>query len=173
MLKISLISKINFAIFMATVFVCSSAFAEGDHKISFMDPMWDGKKLPSGMECSRQSGQNPHTPKLKITNLPNGTSYLRMVITDESYGGEGFHGIFRIKVPKGASEIVIPRIYEQAKKLPAGIELERGNGSPGGSQGHYLPPCSGGRNHNYYAEILPYNDSDEKLKENYIDFGRY
>ena len=138
-----------------------------------MDPMWDGKKIPSGMQCSRQGGVDPHTPKLKVTNLPKGTSYLRMVITDESYGSDGFHGIFKIKVPTGASEIVIPGIYEQKEQLPSGIELERGNGSPDGGRGHYLPPCSGNRNHNYFAEILPYNDSDEKLKENYIDFGKY
>jgi hypothetical protein len=166
----------SFFIFLfcvSIVFFHSSAFAADDHKISFMDPMWDGKTIPSGMECSRQGGEKPHTPKLKVTNLPKGTSYLRMVITDESYGGEGFHGIFKIKVPTGASEIVIPRIYELVEELPSGIELERANGNPGGGRGHYLPPCSGGRKHNYYAEILPYNSDDKKLKENYIDFGRY
>ena len=159
--------------FIATILIYSSAFAADDHKISFMNPMWDGKKIPIGMECTTQGGKNPHTPKLKVTNLPKGTSYLRMVITDESYGGEGFHGIFKIKVPTGASEIVIPRIYELVEELPSGIELERANGNPGGGRGHYLPPCSGGIKHNYYAEILPYNSDDKKLKENYIDFGRY
>ena len=97
--------------FIATILIYSSAFAADDHKISFMNPMWDGKKIPIGMECTTQGGKNPHTPKLKVTNLPKGTSYLRMVITDESNGGEGFHGIFKIKVPTGASEIVIPGIY--------------------------------------------------------------
>jgi phosphatidylethanolamine-binding protein (PEBP) family uncharacterized protein len=162
-----------FLLAAVTILFHSSAFAAGDHKISFMNPIWDGKRIPIGMQCSRQGGDNPHTPKLKVTNLPKGTSYLRMVISDESYGGAGFHGIFKIKVPTGASEIVIPGIYETTEQLPSGIELEKGNGSPAGGRGHYLPPCSGNRNHTYTAEILAYNDSDEKLKENYIDFGKY
>jgi len=150
-----------------------SAFAAEDHKITFMDPMWDGKTIPDKQQCpSRGAGVNPHTPKLKITNLPAGTKYLLMVITDENYGRSGDHGIFRLKVPSGATEVIFPRIYQLKEELPSGVTIEKGN-RWGMGVGHYIAPCSGGKNNNYYSDIIPYGEGDKKLGENYIDWGRY
>ena len=168
-----LVCNNSIVIFSVMMVLTGSAFAADEHKIEFMDSMWDGKTIPSGMECTAQVGKNPHTPKLKITKLPAGTKYLRMVITDENAGSDGQHGIFRLKVPSGATEVIFPSIYETAKKLPSGVTLEKNEGWGMSKEGHYLPPCSNGRDHNYYADIIPYDENDEKLGENYIEFGKY
>ena len=158
---------------VVTILIYFSAFAAEDHKIEFVDSMWDGKTIPDEQQCpSKGDGVNPHTPKLKITNLPKGTNYLLMVITDEDYGQSGDHGIFRLKIPSGATEIIFPRIYQLKEEMPPGVTIEKGNRWVMGV-GHYLSPCSGGRNHNYYSDIVAYGEGDKKLGENYIDWGRY
>ena len=150
-----------------------SAFATEDHKITFMDPMWDGKTIPSEQRCVKQSGKNPHTPKLKITNLPSGTKYLLMYITDDNVGRVGQHGIFRLEVPSGATEVIFPRIHEQAKTMPPGVTIEKGEWWYMSRRGHYLPPCSNGRRHLYYSDITAFGEGDKKITANYIDWGKY
>ncbi len=41
------------------------------------------------------------------------------------------------------------------------------------AKGHYLPPCSNGRNHNYYADIILFDGAGKKIAGTYIDWGRY
>jgi len=150
-----------------------SALAAEVHKIAFMDSKWDGKSIPDGQICTAQGGENPHTPKLKITNLPSGTNYLLMIITDEDAGENGAHGIFRLEVPSGATEVIFPPIHETAKAMPPGVTLEKREGWVMSRGGHYLPPCSNRRNHNYYSDITAFGEGDKKITNNYIDWGKY
>jgi len=162
---------------VVTILIHFSVFAAEDHKIEFVDSMWDGKTIPPEQQCpTRGAGVNPHTPKLKISDLPAGTKYLLMIITDENYGGKGDHGIFRLKIPSGAKEIIFPRIYQLKKEMPAGVTIEKANAWHswvGVRAGHYLAPCSGGRGNNYYSDIIFYGEGDKKLGGAYIDWGRY
>ena len=130
-------------------------------------------RIDNGQVCNTQGAPNPSTPALKVTGIPAGAKYLILKVTDEDYGNSGGHGIFRIDLPANTSETTIPSIFETKKELPAGVSLVKGEENGMSKHGHYLPPCSNGRNHAYYSDVEVYNSDDKKINANYIEWGRY
>ena len=149
----------------------------------FADSAWDGKKIPSTQWCSIFSGDGA-TPKLMIGNIPQGANAIIMEVNDEGYAPlskNGGHGKIGFWIKKGSSTaILVPVPGETTENLPKGTFIEAKSQSKGKyATAGYLPPCSGGRNHMYSANIKAVykakNDNEESklLGETYIQFGRY
>lgn len=147
----------------------------------FADSKWDGKKIPSTQVCFTDTAA---TPSLTISNVPKGTNAIIMEINDENYAplsSGGGHGKVGFWIDAESSTVTIPAVIgHTAKNLPSGTFIEADSRSKGryATRG-YLPPCSGGRNHMYSANIKAVykaKSDDEKSKllgETYIQFGRY
>lgn len=154
----------------------AEAGGHGNLKISFVSAGWDGKTIPDNQVCQRFGGKGS-TPSLKITGLPVGSHSVVLSFSDESYPpmDNGGHGILRYSIPSGSSEVVLPEVKGETDNLPKGVivvESHRGSGWSG-TGGAYLPPCSGGRNNSYYADIKVQDANGNDLNSTYIELGRY
>ena len=96
-----------------------------------------------------------------------------MIVTDADNGSPGDHGIFRLDVSSGTTEVIFPRIYETKKEMPVGVKIVEGNVWGAGKWGHYMPPCSGGRGNMYYCDITVFGDDDKDLGTTLIKWGEY
>lgn len=150
----------------------------------FADSKWDGKKIPKDQVCSLFTKKAGSTPSLIISNIPKGANAIIMEINDEGYlplSNDGGHGKVGFWIQKGSSSVTLPTVPgEMYENLPKDTFIESASKSKGryATRG-YLPPCSGGRNHMYSAEIKAVykaKKDDEKsllLGETYIQFGNY
>lgn len=150
----------------------------------FADNKWDGKKIPKDQVCSLFTKKAGSTPSLTISNIPAGTNAIIVEINDEGYmplSNNGGHGKIGFWIDEGSSTVTLPAVPgEIYENLPKNSFIESASRSKGkyATRG-YLPPCSGGRNHMYSAEIKAVykaKSDEEKSKllgESYIQFGRY
>jgi hypothetical protein len=146
--------------------------------VSFSDSLWDGKKIPKGQQCSRDSG-NANTPPLRVENIPEGVNAIIVEFNDESYqplsyaGGHGKIGFWT----NGKSSIDLPPQPAETKNLNDGAWVEAPDRGFNGTA--YLPPCSGGRGNFYSAEVKAVyknNDPNGQSKlyaKGYIGLGRW
>ena len=150
-------------------------------EISFADPIWDGKSVPEGQQCSRFKG-NGATPRLTVKNLPPGTNAIIMEYSDRSYApmDNGGHGKIGYRIPKGTTEITVPSVPGHTFDLPEGFFLVAAHANPSWDKaGAYMPPCSGGRGNYYYVTVKAVYDALSKGEESKllgkgkIGLGRY
>lgn len=166
---------------------CAGAYEPSPNMVKleakFLDKEWTGEKIPSGQQCKLFSG-NGSTPKMMISNLPAGTNAIIMEVNDLNYGplsSNGGHGKIGFWIEDGStSATLIPVPGHTSKNLPSGTFIERASLSKGRySTSGYLPPCSGGKNHMYTAEIKAVykaKNDDEKSKllgQTSVNLGRY
>jgi hypothetical protein len=147
----------------------------------FADSAWDGKKIPMNQVCFTDTGS---TPPLTISNIPQGTNAILMEVNDENYSplsSGGGHGIVGFWIDKGSSTVTLPAVLgHTTENLPKDTFIESASRSKGryATRG-YLPPCSGGNNHMYSANIKAVykakNDKEESklLGDTHIKFGKY
>jgi hypothetical protein len=137
-------------------------------EVSFVDSIWDGKKVPKGQQCKRFGGKNPETPRLMIKNIPPGTNAIIMEFSDESYPpmDDGGHGKIGYRIPENTKEIIIPSVLGHSFKLPEGFFIVSPHQAPDWDQaGAYMPPCSGGRGNSYYVTVKAvYQSSNEDME---------
>ena len=149
-------------------------------QVSFADPQWDGLSVPVGQRC-RWAGGNGSTPPLRVAGIPPGANALLVAFSDRSYflmdhGGHGELGLWLHDAPTSVS---IPAVAGESLALPDGMFVERRHqGWLRGHGGAYLPPCSGGRGHHYYATLRAvYKAADggesRLLGEGRIELGEY
>ena len=145
-----------------------SSFIETDLEVTIADSFWDGKSIPEGQQCVRFGGKNPMTPRLKINNIPPGTSAIIMEYSDRSYPSMdyGGHGIVGYRINKGTRSVIIPSIPGYSYELPDGFFIISSHrGSWFHKAGAYLPPCSGGRKNSYYVTIKAVSISSNNKEE--------
>lgn len=123
--------------------------------VSFVNPEWNGKTIPSGQQC-RMFGGKGGTPALKVDDIPAGANAIIIEYNDLSFGplsNGGGHGTIGHWI-KGPSATLAAVPGETASDLPANTFIERKALSSGqyASPG-YLPPCSGGRGNTYAAVV--------------------
>lgn len=61
--------------------------AVGNHselKVTFLDPSWDGEKIPEGQHCKKFGG-NGSTSSLKIENIPLSINIIIVEFSDRSF----------------------------------------------------------------------------------------
>lgn len=149
-------------------------------QVAFADPQWDGRTVPVGQRC-RWAGGNGSTPALRVDSIPRGANALLVEFSDRSYflmnhGGHGEIGLWLRGTP---ASVTIPAVAGESLELPEGMFVERKHqGWLRGHGGAYLPPCSGGRGHRYYATVKAvYKAADggesRLLGEQSIELGEY
>ncbi len=150
-------------------------------EVGFADPAWNGRAIPAGQQCGQFGGKGA-SPALTVRGIPPGTTDLVVEFNDSDYpplSTDGGHGSIRVAVPPGATQTTVPAVPGETNTLPAGVvkeESHRGPMSPGTA---YLPPCSGGRGHSYFADVKAVTrpaapaDRGKLLGTGRITLGRY
>lgn len=162
-----------------SVILCWAAPAAADDlTVALADPAWDGKAIPAGQHCTKFGGHGA-TPPLAVANLPAGTDFLVVAFGDHDYqplSQPGGHGTIGFAVPAGATAVTLPAVPGERDDLPAGAEVVARNWAKGSyAVPGYLPPCSGGKNHRYFARVIAQSGGAEgdDLAETEVEIGRY
>ncbi len=172
-------------------FVCSTILALGlaalaapaqaaDLKVSFADPAWDGRKIPSGQHCSKFGGHGA-TPPLRVEGIPAEANAIIVEYNDRSFrklSYDGGHGKIGHDIPPGVGVVVLSAVPgETSSGLPDGTWIHKRNRATGSyARPGYLPPCSGGRGNSYFAEVFAVRksgDDMEELAEGKLNLGTY
>lgn len=185
MRKISLICALTLALALGS---CQSQAPDSDLtaanglQLELADREWDGERIPKGQQCSRQRGENPSTPGVRVSNLPKGTDAIVLEFSDRDYGpmDDGGHGKVGFEILDGTSEVIIPSIPGHTFDLPEGFFLVQEHQAPNfDTAGAYMPPCSGGADHSYYVtvkavELVSLENSEFRvLDEGILELGKY
>ncbi|TNJ44789.1 hypothetical protein [Phaeobacter sp. B1627] len=135
---------------------------------------WNGKKVPSGQQCHLFGGKGS-TPPMKVSQLPDGTAWVYVEYNDQDYrplSKNGGHGVIGYPV-KGSTADLYP-VPGIVKKLPGQarvISASRGTGEY--KSNGYMPPCSGGNGHRYFAIVKAISASGKVLEQTRVNIGRY
>lgn len=151
-------------------------------RLSFAEPIWDGKHVPAGQQCHRFGGVNPKTPVIKVTNIPVAANAIVVEFSDRSYTPmeNGGHGKIGYEIPKGSDTVLVPSVMGHTFELPDGVFLVSAHRNPSWDDaGAYMPPCSGGSDNSYYATVKAISrttvtgDKPLLLGEGVIQMGSY
>ncbi|MCR9220514.1 MAG: hypothetical protein NXI21_09835 [Alphaproteobacteria bacterium] len=168
------------ALFALALAMSGGSAQAQDLTVTFADPAWDGERIPDGQHCKKFGGDGA-TPPLRVSNIPAEANALVVEFNDKSYqplSRNGGHGIIGFVIEPGVGETVLPAVPGGAAEMPEGVWLEKKNRAKGAwrSPG-YLPPCSGGRNNRYEAEVYAVvraaDGAYEEIAEGEISLGRY
>ena len=125
-------------------------------KVSFADSAWNGEKIPDGQQCSKFWGKGA-TPALRVENIPARVNAIIVEFNDRDYpplSDDGGHGKIGFWVSEGSSNTVLPSVPGETDSLPEGSFVEEPNQATGSyATPGYLPPCSGGNDHAYFAIV--------------------
>ncbi len=165
---------------LATLLAASMhSYADDKLKVSLTDSAWDGKKVPSGQQCSKFDGKGS-SPLLKIKNIPEGANAIVMEYSDRTYKPMdlGGHGKFGYRIKSGKSIVKVPSVKGHTFDLPKNFFLIEAQRAPSwDTAGAYLPPCSGGNGHDYYLTVKAVNEVDggirAVLSQTEIELGKY
>ena len=171
--------KVTFiSIVMICFFACSnspyqSAEDVAELTVSFVDPEWNGKKIPKIGQCKNCGGEGL-SPSLLVKNIPKNADFLVFEYKDKTMGV--FHGAIRFQISE-QSEFTVPSIPEQTFDLPHGSDLVAEHTAPIGSPGAYMAPCGCGFNNKYAATIMAIQNESSGHKllfgKTKINLGRY
>lgn len=143
--------------------------------VSLADPAWTGDKIPAGQQCTKFGGQSPMTPALKVEGLPAGTVEVLVEFNDDDYydlSYDGGHGIIAFAAGPGAA--VLPAVPGESRDMPPGVRVAQKNRATGSyARPGYLPPCSGGNDHSYFAVVKAVDGNEDILAEGRVTIGRY
>ena len=139
-----------------------------------LSPPWDGKTVPAGQQCRIDHGTGA-TPPMAVKGLPPGTAQIVVAYNDRDYpplSRNGGHGTLGFAVSGSAA--TLPAVPGHTKKLPAGITVVARAKSTGdyASPG-YLPPCSGGKGHRYFAVVTAVDAAGKALDQTTVELGKY
>lgn len=148
--------------------------------ITLTDPAWNGFQIPAGQQCSKFGGKGA-TPALRIGNIPAGANAIFVEFNDRDYqplSDDGGHGKIGFWIGKGAKSADLPAVPGETDEMPKGAFLEERNRATGSfATGGYLPPCSGGNGHVYFADIKAVKKAEGErpkvLAETRFLLGRY
>lgn len=161
------------AIVLAAAVGSANAEKKTELSVSHLDPDWrDGKgDVPEKGICLRDDGKSL-SPSIKVTSIPAGTKLLILKFTDDDYGYEGGHGVFKYKLA-GETEIKISPIGGEKDFLPPNIIGGEGHHCGNCWEEDYLGPCSGGKGHIYRVNIYAQNKDGEILAKGTLLLGTY
>ena len=148
--------------------------------VDMADPAWNGFQIPAGQQCSKFGGKGA-TPPLRIGNIPAGANAIIVEFNDRDFqplSDDGGHGKIGFWIAKGAKSADLPAVPGETDDMPKGAFLEERNRATGSyATGGYLPPCSGGNGHVYFADIKAVNkvegEDTKVLAETRFLLGRY
>lgn len=157
----------------ALALMVSTTAAMADLSVRLGAP-WDGKKVPAGQHC-KLFGGNGSTPPMQVAGIPAGTTWLVVEFNDRDFGplsNNGGHGV--IGFPVRGATATLPAVPGMTDALPGNARVLKAARSTGeyASRG-YLPPCSGGRNNRYFAEVKALDQAGKVLGKAQVELGRY
>jgi len=172
-----MIKRILCAATFGAALLSTPALAQ-DMTVTLTDPVWDGKRVPASQVCGRFGGKGAVSPSMLVSNLPDGVVAIDVWFSDDNnermnWGG---HGKVKYLVPAGAKSFEMKSFPAESDDLPDGVVSVRDHkGSQwSGTGGAYLPPCSGGKGHNYSAYILARDADDDRVGPRLkIKFGSF
>jgi len=136
---------------------------------------WDGVTVPAGQQCKLDRGGKGATPPMTVSGLPAGTAQVVVAFNDRDYpplskqGGHGTIG-FAVSGPKA----VLPPVPGHTKKMPAGaMVVARAKSTGSYASAGYLPPCSGGKKHRYFAIVSAVDAAGKTLEQVTVELGKY
>lgn len=138
------------------------------------DPRWDGVRVPEEARCGRPDGSAPaQSPALRVTGMPQGTDALLLAFNDVDYeplATGGGHGVLRVEVPPGVTDIDVPAVPELTDTgLPAGVSVHAHN--RGRSPIGYRAPCGGGDKAHQYEVVVTALCGTEAVAECVVSLG--
>lgn len=143
--------------------------------VELADAAWNGDKVPSGQQCQKFGGINPVTPKLSVSDIPAGTDTIVLEYSDRDSQkmNNGGHGRMSFEIKTGSSMVEIPSVSGHTFDIPALFKIIEAHRSPGWDKaGAYMPPCSGGKGHEYYVTVKAV--SGEKVNaSSIIELGKF
>ncbi|MCF4167188.1 hypothetical protein L2U69_16185 [Zavarzinia compransoris] len=149
--------------------------ATGELIVTLSDPAWTGGAIPDGQQCTKFGAVAPMTPPLKVSGLPIGTLRVIVEFNDEDFqplSYDGGHG--KIDFEVGPGEAYLPAVPGETDQMPPGVRIAAKNRATGDfARPGYLPPCSGGRDHDYFAVVKAIGPTQEVLAEGRVDIGSY
>ncbi|MDP3339524.1 hypothetical protein [Frigidibacter sp.] len=136
---------------------------------------WDGVTVPQGQQCKFNRSGKGATPPMTVTGLPAGTAQVVVAFNDRDYpplskqGGHGTIG-FTVSGPTAS----LPPVPGHTKKMPAGAAVvARAKSSGKYASPGYLPPCSGGTGHRYFAVVSAVDAAGKTLEQVTVELGKY
>lgn len=84
----------------------------------FVDKKWDGKKILENEVCGLYGGEG-NTPKIMVSNIPQGANAIIMEVNDLGYqplSNNGGHGKIGFWINKGSSSTTLESIPEDKAK---------------------------------------------------------
>lgn len=145
------------------------------------ETQWDGVHIPNGQQC-RKFGGDGHSPALTISNIPKGTEAIIVEFSDRSWFpmNHGGHGKIGIQIKPEQQQITFPAVAGETFEVPdEHMFIFHDHRGDRGKPGAYLPPCSGGRGNNYFADVKAVRHLDidkqtaELLGEGSVFLGEY
>jgi hypothetical protein len=148
--------------------------------LAFVDPAWDGIKVPAGQECSWAGGAGV-SPALQVGNIPAGANALIVEFSDRTFKPNdlGGHGKIGLWLTQAKTSVIVPSVPGESDVMPEGMFIEEAHRSTRGKPGAYLPPCSGGQGNDYYAAVKAVykaqadNEESRLLGQASIEMGKY
>lgn len=154
-MKFSLLLPLFLLLSACGVTAYHEAAQVSDLSIQLVEPGWSGKVIPDGQQCKKFGG-NGHSPQLYISHIPGDAQAIIVEFSDRSWFpmNHGGHGKIGIVIKPGQTELRFPSVAGESFELPNNRmfifhQHRGGRGEPGA----YLPPCSGGRGNQYYADV--------------------
>lgn len=144
-------------------------------EVNFSDSEWDGKTIPEGQQCQKFGGDSPSSPGLIVTGIPLGTNGIVLEFSDRDSKrmNKGGHGRVRFALSDWRSEVTIPSVPGHSFDIPSEFTIvEAHRGADWDKAGAYMPPCSGGRAHNYVLTIKSVK-KDKTTAETDVKMGVY
>ena len=127
-----------------------------DLVVAFVDADWGGDEIPVSGRCRNCGGQG-RSPALRITGVPAGADEVVVAFNDlrvPDLSENGGHGTLAVETD-GASEVVLPSVYEETMSLPPGVRSVHKHRCVryGHQKGAYKAPCGCGSGNVYAAEV--------------------
>lgn len=166
---------------IAVVSVCAMSAPAQALDASYADSAWTGESIPEGQMCQRFGGENPQSPTVNVTNIPEGSDAIVLEFSDRNVSrmDNGGHGKVGYKLAGEQTEVTVPRVPGHTMDLPENFFTVEAHKAPNwDTAGAYLPPCSGGRGNDYFIDIKAVKLGEnqevaEVLGETSIKMGTY
>jgi hypothetical protein len=140
---------------------------------------WDGKTIPDGQQCQRFGGIMPATPEIRIRNLPDDVNLIIAEYSDRDYKpmNHGGHGRMAFAITPDQHLIKLPRVDGHSFHMPKGSFILAPHRNPEHDKaGAYMPPCSGGKGHEYYVTLKAVHFDGENVEsfgKQVLELGKY
>ena len=152
--------------------VSTSAFS---FDAKFAGSEWNSSMVPKGQQCQKFGGNNPATPKLIVSGVPNNADKIILEYSDRDSKrmNNGGHGQMSYMLKSSASEVEIQSVMGHTFDIPKSFNMIEAHRGPGWDKaGAYMPPCSGGKGHEYYVTIKAVKGGNV-IATTVLEMGKY